>query len=171
MISPVRVIAALTLLISLVSTGIAEEPAISYQRIHSLITDQDNRISLRVWDDGRMEIRFPSYTTRAGTYHRDLQDDEMAELHAIFETLQPIDQSRLDQHLDQSRSQTPTHVADADVVHFERRRNDDLEISLRAPAPDVWSRIARDVDELAVMNSAEQALRSWMDQQIARSGE
>lgn len=147
----------------------ASEPIFTFQRIHVLVAGHDNRISLRVWDDGRMEMRFPPYTTRAGFYQRTLSSDEYGELTQILEQLPSIAQDQLSQRLDQARSATLAYVADADIVRFEYRRDHAEDIALYVPAPDVWSRIARDIDELAAVAATEQALRGWMDVQIART--
>lgn len=155
------------LAMSLTTPVAAGEPVLVYQRIHSLVAHHDNRISLRVWADHRMEARFPAYTPRAGRYERQLSAEHLRELFAILDGLPDITQQQLNARLDQGRSAERVHVADADIVRFEYRNAGGEGIALAVPAPDVWSHLRRSDEALAALSATEQALRRWMDDALA----
>lgn len=151
--------------------AVAGEPVLVYQRIHSLVAHHDNRISLRVWADDRMEIRFPAYTPRAGSHQQRLSSEQRSELFAIMDGLPDITQEELTGRIGQRGGGERYHVADADIVRFEYRPEETREIVLAVPAPDVWSRLSRGDAELAAIVATERALRRWMDNHLVSEEE
>ena len=149
-------------------TNASTEPAFVYQRIHSLVQHHDNRITLRVWEDGRVEMRFPVYTPRAGHYQRQLDQSERDELNRIVSVLANIQPTGLVGSINVARQTSRVEVSDADIIRFYRQHTDREAFDLLVPAPDVWSSLAPEITELAVLNELEQDLRGWMDRQIQR---
>ncbi len=144
----------------------SEEPAFVYQRIHALVAHHDNRITLRVWEDGRLEIRFPAYTPRAGLYRGRLEQAEVETLEQMVSMLAGIQPDPLFTRLNQVRSSALIEVADADIVRFIHTGPDRQTVELRTPAPDAWSSLAPEVGELRELEQLEKNLRAWMDQQM-----
>ena len=163
---PAAFISLALLAIGWMVPAVAGEPVLVYQRIHSLVAHHDNRISLRVWADDRMEIRFPAYTPRAGRHEQRLTPEQRSELLAIVDGLPDITQQELSARIEHRRDGERFHVADADIVRFEYRPEETRETVLAVPAPDVWSRLSRGDAELAAIAATEQALRRWMDSRL-----
>lgn len=149
-------------------TNASTEPVFVYQRIHSLVQHHDNRITLRVWDDGRMEMRFPAYTPRAGHYQGHLESSGMTELDRMVSMLANIRPAELTDRLNLARSTSLVEIADADMVRFSHRGASREKFELVLPAPDAWSSVIPQVSELAILDELERDLRGWMDRQIQR---
>jgi hypothetical protein len=157
---------SLVLLTGAASTASPEEPALVYQRIHALVAHHDNRITLRVWDDGQVEVRFPAYTPRAGLYRGRLDHSGMESLDRLVSELVEIQPGDLTARINQVRSNNLAEVSDADIVRFIHRQPGREPVELRTPAPDVWSTRAPEIAELRKIEQLEKDLRAWMDQKM-----
>ncbi len=162
-------IAALTLLLGMASTVAADDPEITYQRIHSLVASHDNRITLRVWEDGRMEMRYPVYTSRAGHYRHRLLAAEKDELASILSTLPETSESELLEQVRSARGDELFLISDADRVVFHVRHVHRSDIRLNVPGPDALARAMPGIAEVEAIVSAEKAVHEWMDRQRARA--
>lgn len=156
-------LSAALVMATLPSELIAGEPVMIYQRVHSLVASHDNRVTLRVWPDNRMELRFPPYSPRAGRYEQLLDDEQFREFSRIFDGLPKVTQRELAERLESRRDGERFYVADADIVRFEDRRDRGDVIVLAAPAPDVWRSLGHHRAELDAIAETEQALLRWID--------
>lgn len=159
---------ALLLSFELAARESAAEPVYVYQRIHVLVAHHDNRVSLRVWPDGRVEMRFPPYTPQAGFYQWTATPTERAELDAFFTQAERHDASVLASALSARGDQDLVLVADADVVRFEWRGADRASNSLLIESPEAWSRALPESSELSDLAQIESGLLDWMRVQAAR---
>ena len=147
----------------------AEEPVYLYQRIHVLIAHHDNRISLRLWVDGTVEMRFPSYTPQAGVQRWTASAQERAQLDAFFGAA-----SRQDPHLiETARARSDDgeliYIADADIVRFEVRDAGRAPRLLMIEAPDAWSRALPQSAALQELAQTERDLLAWMRGRASRA--
>lgn len=147
-----------------------EEPVYVYQRIHVLVAHHDNRMSLRVWADGTVEMRFPPYTSQAGQYRWAASAEELAELDAFFAAAGRHDSGVLERARGARGEDELVLVADADLVRFELRGAGRAPQTLMIEAPDAWSRALPESAELAALAQTEGALLDWMRTRAARVG-
>lgn len=159
-------VCSLVLFTGTAPTASPEEPTFVYQRIHALVAHHDNRITLRVWGDGQVEIRFPAYTPSAGLYRGRLDHSGMEALNQLVSELAEIQPGNLTARINQVRSSALVEVSDADIVRFIHRQPGREPVELWTPAPDAWSTQVPEIVELREIEQLEKDLRAWMEQQI-----
>ena len=145
------------------------EPIYVYQRINVLVADHDNRMSLRVWADGTVEMRFPPYTPQAGHYRWTASAQERAELDAFFAAAGRHDPGLLETARAARGDAELVLVSDADLVRFEQRGAGRARHALMIEAPDAWSRALPESTELAALAQTEGALLEWMRTRVIRA--
>lgn len=146
------------------------EPDLVYQRIHAQVADHDNRISLRLWPDDTIEMRFPAYTRQAGHYRWQAGPDERQQLENVFSELCQLPRDQLAAAIHSPREGTLTEVADADLVRFVGRGLNCEAFELVVEAPDALSRARPDVAELANLKRLESDLLDWMREYVRKVG-
>jgi len=146
-----------------------DEPVYLYQRINVLVAHHDNRVSLRVWADGTVEMRFPPYTPQAGHYRWTASAQERAELEALFGAAGRHDADVLEAARAARSGDELVLVADADLVHFELREAGRAPHALMIEAPDAWSRALPEAVDLATLARTEAELLAWMRARAARA--
>ena len=150
-----------------------DEPLYTYQSIHTLIAHRDNRISLRVWADGRVEMRFPPYSPQAGHYQWRASEAELERLDNLFAPFLQADAETLERERATSargEGEVVT-VADADLVRFSARLPDRQSTDLLIESPRAWRRVSPQARQTANLAEAEARILEWMRSNIQREQE
>ena len=58
----------------------AVEPVIHYQQNISMLAGIDDRLSMRIFGDGRVQVHYPVYMKKAGDYEMQLDETELVDL-------------------------------------------------------------------------------------------
>jgi uncharacterized membrane protein len=149
----------------------ASEPVLVYQRIHTLVNHHDNRISMRLWEDGSIEVRFPHYSPMAGQFRWQVSDEERNHLTDVMSKVEQISQHEINQELRQARHAALIEIADADMVRIEQRLNDRAEVTLFVESPELWSRKVPGWKEMKELADVEKQLLEWIRHKVGERTE
>lgn len=156
---------ALVALLLSVNPGVqaqTEEPMYTYQRVHTLIAHHDNRITLRIWGDRQLEMRFPPYTPQAGEHRRQISQAEFERLEQLLAPFLQVDPMIIEQARIAQGDGTVTAIADADLVRFSARLPGRNAVDFLIESPAAWSRVLPGARGLADLAEAERQLLEWM---------
>lgn len=140
-----------------------------YQRINVLIAHHDNRVSLRKWADGTVEMRFPHYAPQAGIYRWAATATERGELAALFAEIVQHDASLLEIARASRAENELVLIADADLVRFEHHDAGRTPYRLMLQAPDAWAEALPESAALAALALTESQLLAWMRARAAEA--
>ncbi len=150
------------LLLFLAAPSLAEQPRLVFQQIQVAIAHHDNRFSLRVWPDGRAEMRFPPYTTYAGHYQWQLDADQLAMLDASLQAVAQLDLSGLQARKRSQASSELIEIADADWLRLEYRDDHQTQLQLVMESAQAWDSAMPGIRELAELAQLQATLFDWM---------
>lgn len=158
----------LTIILALYQIGaVAAEPRLTYQRVHALVAHHDNQISLRVWKDHTVEMRFPPYMRLAGLYRWQASAGDLDEVDRFFRAVEEAKNQDLPSAMLRAGQEEMIRVADADRVRVRYRGSERSHFDFDIEAPDAWSRALPARSALQTLAEAEQSLRQWMRTQAA----
>ena len=153
-------------LLALSAPGLAEEPRYVFQQINVLVAHHDNRFSLRVWPDGRADMRFPAYAVNAGHYRWQLEPEQLAALDAHFRQLAQMDLPGMEARMRSETSDKLVTVADADLLRLELRDEQRAPIEVLMESPQAWSSVLPDVAELSRLADVQAGIFEWMQEHV-----
>ncbi len=139
-----------------------EDPVFVFQRVNVLVAHHDNNFSLRVWRDGRAEMRFPPYAAQAGHYRWQIDPHSQAELEAQFSRLDELDLGGLAARMARQRGETLVEISDADWLRLEYRQSGRDAVKVMLESPDAWHRALPEITELASLAELQTEIFDWM---------
>lgn len=148
----------------------APEPLLVYERMHSMVADEENTVRLAVYADGNVEAHFPPYSPQAGTYRWSISPTELNRLLDLAAPIANLDSRNLLVSIQTTRSQNMMEVTDADRVSVEindpgRGRN-----RVVVPSPDIWRMHLPKGHGMETVATVTTELAAWMrDQAVERA--
>lgn len=116
----------------------AAEPVLVYERQFVLMEEADNRMWVKVFEDGTIEAHFPPFMRDAGSYRRMLSSADVTSLTdalSLFE-FQVNDAARAEAELNALRAGNDFSIEDIDAVSIRYQDASGQYIDLKMPAPD-----------------------------------
>ena len=163
-------VAALVLLCQPPGLAQSGDALYTFQSIQSLVAHHDNRVSLRVRRDGRVEMRFPVYTPQAGQYEWRASPAELDELEQLFAPFMQTDQAALErERATSARAEGElVTVADADLMRFSARLPDREYVHFVTESPGAWDLAVPGSRRIAGLAEAEREVIEWMRRKVHR---
>lgn len=161
-------------LLLLPATALAEDPLLHFERIHTrIVGESDNRISLKVFPDGKAYATFPRYMKNAGRHEFQLSEPQLSEIIAMVDTLTTLSQETLGEEraksLSGSNEGVVHEVSDPDAVKFSVQLADRGQHTLITLSPDVFQNSGRATSQLGKLAEMEQQLRELMRKAAEKS--